>query len=574
MEDAVVCAHAARYMRMLKVGVFILDLLTLCLFPFSYTDTVHAEDTISRTWQAGLSCAGPSQLNSESLLVVLLDRSGSLVTGPTTDPEGYSGSVTNALADLWPGNIAVIPFGNDRADKLGKGVFAHSSTSDLTTLKDLVKRTFPPPNDADTPLGLAIQSAKMLFEQQGITACSRVVIVTDGQPTGPGAMVDEIHNQFLPWFKSQGIPVNAFGLKLDTSAQDGRNADILLREITSQTNGIYTPVLNAEDLASSVIGLYSNWRGLSFARVNKDQQGGNYPIAIDRRVTQATIITFHSTGVQVGTLERRSGNIPGNQLITTTDTHYQIDSLVPPILSDTYTIGVGSDPAASVYALVDSKLKVEFTNMASAAYTGQVFTIKAHFIDDHGSIIPQGQTFFTVTVIEIINGKTVVNTIDLRQLTTGSDIFVADYSVPASSTKPRNETQEVGSLQIEMEATYDGAIRSTSITIPLYVPKGANLPCNQGFVTCVINPYLSQIIGMSSFLGAILLLVVLLWRCQPEPYGYLISKTSASCQVRLNKRGFGKKLLRRDTISADEIMLHPDGIGGFSFGFAKICHHK
>src|SRR5438105_5507229 len=58
-------------------------------------------------------CKHGTAPTSQSLLVVLLDRSGSLVDEPgATDPEGYSTSVVKAIADLWPGAMIVIPFGD------------------------------------------------------------------------------------------------------------------------------------------------------------------------------------------------------------------------------------------------------------------------------------------------------------------------------------------------------------------------------------------------------------------------------------------------------------------------------
>src|SRR5438034_10323602 len=63
---------------------------------------------------ATVACPSPAAPTSQSLLVVLLDRSGSLTEGASpTDPNGYSTSVTQALADLWPGKMAVIPFTGD-----------------------------------------------------------------------------------------------------------------------------------------------------------------------------------------------------------------------------------------------------------------------------------------------------------------------------------------------------------------------------------------------------------------------------------------------------------------------------
>jgi hypothetical protein len=47
---------------------------------------------------------------------VLLDRSGSLVAQPgATDPDLYSASVTKALADVWPGKMAVVAFNTTKA---------------------------------------------------------------------------------------------------------------------------------------------------------------------------------------------------------------------------------------------------------------------------------------------------------------------------------------------------------------------------------------------------------------------------------------------------------------------------
>src|SRR5438105_605882 len=57
-----------------------------------------------------ITCPIAAKPTSQSLLIVLLDRSGSLIEGSSpTDPNGYSTSVTKALADLWPGEMAVIP---------------------------------------------------------------------------------------------------------------------------------------------------------------------------------------------------------------------------------------------------------------------------------------------------------------------------------------------------------------------------------------------------------------------------------------------------------------------------------
>jgi hypothetical protein len=80
-------------------------------------------------------CSRAGDITNESLLVVLLDRSGSLTYQPgATDPDRYSTSVTKALADLWPGTMAVIPFSNDTTPVLGPA--ALSDQNQRNTLKN------------------------------------------------------------------------------------------------------------------------------------------------------------------------------------------------------------------------------------------------------------------------------------------------------------------------------------------------------------------------------------------------------------------------------------------------------
>src|SRR5947209_3177185 len=69
------------------------------------------------TW---LSCSVTVSPPEQSQLVVLLDRSGSLIqqTG-ATDPERYSTNLTKALVDLWPGMMAVIALGDKATPILG-----------------------------------------------------------------------------------------------------------------------------------------------------------------------------------------------------------------------------------------------------------------------------------------------------------------------------------------------------------------------------------------------------------------------------------------------------------------------
>jgi Cdc6-like AAA superfamily ATPase len=296
----------------------------------------------------------------------------------------------------------------------------------------------------------------------------------------------------------------------------------------------------------------------------------SYAIPIDAYANQATIITFHSTDVPVGQLEGNDGiPIPSDKDFVTIDRHYQMDNLVAPIPSGRYTIIVGSDPNTSVYALVDSSLNAAFTGMQTA-YTGQDLIIKAHFVNAQGGVAISSDTKFIAIVTEIVNGQPVTVTVILTQLAPNSDIFEGGYFVPSSTIPPTDQPQLIGNLRLDLTATEGNVTRSAATTVPLYVPQMP--PCNQ-LLICIVNTYQSQIAAASSFLVfalLILLLPWLLWQRQPEPYGYLISNADVGRSVALNKRHFSKRLLRRHTISSDEIRKHPDAMGGFSFGVARF----
>src|SRR5438552_8223295 len=96
--------------------ILLLFLVFTAMLPL---DTAHAMSPDMEHYTQS-SCPGVGTVTSQSLLVVLLDRSGSLTFQPgATDPNGYSTSVTKALADLWPGFMAVVPFSNDTTPVLG-----------------------------------------------------------------------------------------------------------------------------------------------------------------------------------------------------------------------------------------------------------------------------------------------------------------------------------------------------------------------------------------------------------------------------------------------------------------------
>src|SRR2546428_11569747 len=127
-----------------------------------------------------LACPAAGSITSQSLLVVLLDRSGSLILQPgATDPDGYSTSVTKALTDLWPGSMAVIPFSGDTITS----VLGPSALSDPVQREKLKNDIQQYPIGGNTPLAPALHQALDLLK--GAPAGSRAVIVTDGSPEPP-----------------------------------------------------------------------------------------------------------------------------------------------------------------------------------------------------------------------------------------------------------------------------------------------------------------------------------------------------------------------------------------------------
>ncbi len=238
--------HMDRRLRMFILlafanGLFIFLIALVGRWPaFARAQTVVVRHAVANCQVAG-------DITSQSLLIVLLDRSGSLTYQPgATDPDGYSTSVTKALADLWPGQMAVIPFSNQSTPILGP--YDLSVASQRQVLKDAVQNY---PIGGATPLDPALQKALTLLK--GAPVESRVVIVTDGNPD-PAALngvnqANDIRQQLIPRFCASGIPVSAFGLALDLAQPDGQMANALLNDIARGTGGLYTNVRNAHELA-------------------------------------------------------------------------------------------------------------------------------------------------------------------------------------------------------------------------------------------------------------------------------------------------------------------------------------
>jgi len=532
----------------------------------SVSDLVFARTlTTSFDRSSNVNCQSPVEPNSQSLLVVLLDRSGSLIQGNVpTDPHGYSTSVTKALADLWPGNMAVIPFSGDTTQL---PILGPDTLSNPVQRADLKQKVQDYPIGGDTPLEPAMQEAFDLLHQQGSPPGSRVIVITDGNPTGIGTndgshQEDAIRKNLIPQYCQQGIPVSAFGLTIDPNTPDGQDANRLLTDIANGTGTSYTNVTGPEDLAKQVIRLYAEWQGLTFTQVSG--QGSNFPVSIDPFAQQVSFVSFRSDSHYQITLIG-----PDNQAITTgvqkslpADAHYEIDTLVisGPIQPGPYTVNTGGDPNAQVYVLVNSPLQVQLVapTVKTIAYADKPVQIQAQFLNGTDVVTPTASDGAQIVakVTLLVNGRPAgppTNDIVLTQQS-NSPIFSGQTLV----------YKQPGELQIELDGTYKNVPRQTSFTLellqPLPVPTPTPTskppqPCCQppGF------PVLAVLIGIVLLFTIIALILWWMRNSRPKPRGWICSEIDDMKKVDL--RTFTKPLIR-----SGEIQMR----GNFNFGTAKF----
>src|SRR5439155_12777143 len=125
-----------------------------------------------------VTCPSPAAPTSQSILVILLDRSGSLYD---TDPNGYSTSVTKALADLWPGIMIVIPFGDPQLNDPHTTVpilpVYKATVSDPTQRDTLKENVQAYPIKGGTPLAPAMRKTLALSELQNPPQGSKAIII-------------------------------------------------------------------------------------------------------------------------------------------------------------------------------------------------------------------------------------------------------------------------------------------------------------------------------------------------------------------------------------------------------------
>jgi von Willebrand factor type A domain len=506
------------------------------------------------------SCPSVLQPTSQSLLVVLLDRSGSLTQGSSpTDPKGYSTSVTKALTDLWPGEMAVIPYNGDTTTLPIYGPVTLSDPIQRTDLKQKVQGALI---GGDTPLEPAMQEALDLFHHLANPSGSRVIVITDGNPTGIGSndgphQEDAIRKNLIPQYCQQGIPVSAFGLTINLKTPDGQNANSLLSDIASGTGATYSNVVGPEDLGKQVISLFAEWQRLTFAQVSG--QGSNFPVSIDTFAQQVSFVTFRSDSRYQITLIG-----PNNQVITTgvqkstpADAHYEIDSMIisGPIQPGIYTINIGSDPNAQVYVLIHSPLQVQLVapTVKTIAYADRSVQLEGEFLNGTDPIIPSaGDGVVIVARVTLLaNGRPAgpTNDIVLTQQS-NSPIFSGQTIV----------YNQPGKLLIELDGTYRNVPRQTSFTLQLLhpSPKPASTPCG---VSCLEQRYGPPIIVILILLVLAALAaqaIILRQRARPKPYGYL-TNGKLNGDVELER-------FRKPVISSREL----ENRGNFKFGGAKF----
>ena len=531
-------------------------------FSLSVGTKVSFQEQTSSLSSNSCPTSQPTKPGPNSLLIVLLDRSGSLVDEPgATDPNDYSTSVTRVLADQWPGRMVVIPFKGDGIPLQQIGPYAMSDP----TQRDNLKNQIPEPDPhGDTPLGPALDQALQLLHVAA--PGSKVVIITDGEPDTTGdpdgsLQAAHIRNDLLKQFCRLGIPISTFGLEI----HDPR-ADALLSDIALGTGGTYTKVQSPEQLAQSVIHMYRDWQNLALSQPPRDVDG-SYAVYINDFATYAYIVVFRSNSSFHVYLYSGDGKTPVNGLLPQSiDRHYVIYRLDrSSFTASTYKVKVVSDngvldSAAQVYALADHPLlHVGLISQSPLhGYVGQPLTVTAALFKGQKLYIPTSTVAMTADITFFANGKP-VQTVTGTLIQQAQDVFSLQF--PAYS--------EPGQLRIVVHATYEGIqVDSRMYTLQLIKPPYV---CTKGAVQCLWEQNRSLILGAGAPLLALLLLLIGLiiwfmrWRRQPPPYGWLVDERNMHA-VELGKhRPFFSKALHKSVIDVREIENDPDAFGVFDF---------
>lgn len=577
--------------RFPSLFAILLSGLLLVSYLFLPTSKVYAQ-TYTRT-STVTSCPDFAQPDSNSSLIILLDRSGSLGDGVTTQPTDqykYSTSIAKALVDLWPGGVVVIPFGDPRANGANSDIpilpiyRADTTPGQRDVLKTEIQNY---PTQGGTPVAPAMRKALALDDLQRPAVGSRIVLITDGGPSQTSPHVPEYltetsgkqHDEILTnnygeslvsQFRKTCVPFNIFGLK--TVPVDNQFLQQVADDINGAGSDMYKSVQSEQQLAKEILFLYSNWRGLSFNQVAETTVSKDYRVVTDSTVSELTLITFHSANVADKPLTTRNGQAVNDQVFT--DTHYQIDYLVNPsantyITSTTATsTNSGDKDFVAVYSLLKSTRALQLIQpKLQQANTGQNIAISVQFIDQgQKPLIPAGISTGDVyaEISGTINGKNITaQRVDLKQKA-GSPLFIGSYTFP-SDQAPGPKPVFIGNLQIDVHGKYQDVIYNADKSIQLYVPQEP-YSCRVNAFQCFIEEHP----GSLSFiiLGVILLLLLgllglalLAWNRQPTPFGWLVAPNQSTA-IELGKdRSWRNKWFSKSVISTSELSQHHNAIG-------------
>lgn len=550
-----------RYSKMLYLG-FINALFMLLFSTALWLPGVARAKTLETTRSKVAQCAASGNITSQSLLVVMLDRSGSLIYRPgATDPDGYSTSVTKALADLWPGQMAVIPFSNASTPVIGP--FPMSDPTQRQNLKDAVQNY---PIGGNTPLDPAMQQALNLLKNA--PAGSRAIIVTDGSPEPPVLngvnQSDDIRQKLIPQFCADGKPISAFGLALNLTQPDGQTANALLGNIADGTGGIYTNVRNSHELAHVVVQLYAQWQHLVFLPTQLN--GSVYTVNIDTYARRVTFVAFRSGESFAITLNGPDGQpVPGQSVQRSTDRHYEIDNMA---LSDinqpgTYSIDVSGDSQAQVYALVETRLHVALLQPSTRtiAYIGQPLEIQAELLDGTTPVIPKpNEATINAQVIVTVPGQA-PSTINV-ELVQESNSGVFSRKITLNGPPGQVHVQiEAVYLQVPVEASQAQItipLEKAPVIIPPTPPCGAN-------VSCYWTRYHTVISG--GLIALLLLLLLLLLLHPRKSRGWKLVQNRHEVDLGTMGRPLLRKAFSKSILSSQELESH----GGLDFGGARFA---
>jgi hypothetical protein len=509
-------------------------------------------------------CATDQSTTANSLLVVLLDRSGSLIAQPgATDPQGYSTSVTRALTDLWPGMMAVIGFGNDRTPIWGP--YRLTDPRQRAALKNQIQQY---PLGGDTPLAPALLAALTLLSHAA--GGSRMIVVTDGSPEPQMfAGLDQIEEieQVLPQICLRGIPVSTFGLTLDLARPDGRIANKLLTDMAARTGGEYVNVQNAAHLSQVVITLFSQWLHLVFLPVQF--RAGRYTVAIDAYARRVTFAAFRSKAASAIVLKGPDGQpLPLQVVQRSTDNHYEIDSLRISGVNQPgfYSIDMSGDPGAQVYALVETDLHAVLLQPSqhTVAYIGQPLMLEARLLNGTTPVIPRpDEVILTVDVRILAQGKTVFHTIVELAQQGDSALFSRQPTLPGP----------VGQVHVQVVASYlqtPVEASAAQISIPLRpLPAGGHI-CDAGTPCIWLFSPLGALGGISALF---LLLSLCLFLLARRPGGWVLSQKGRAQDLGEVRRPLWRSLFYRSTLSSQELETTFDFCGArFVLLFKRDLH--